>query len=211
MNALLLVLLCSLTGAPDDGRIELGDFTGCVKNGLPCGWEKFKATKGIMLQQDSLGYFVHIKSEDDVEAISRRIQFDVREYSKLTWRWKVRVMPDGAREDVKKKNDCAAGVYIAFKGLYPFNHILKYAWSTTLPEGTVLPSPYSKNTMVFILRSGSEHVNQWLTEDRDIASDYQKAFGAPPPLAEGIAIQSDSDNTRTSACADFADIVVSRN
>jgi|WetSurMetagenome_2_1015567.scaffolds.fasta_scaffold123894_2 hypothetical protein len=211
MNAFLFVFLFSLTNLSDNGQIAVGDFTGCVKNGLPCGWEKFKSTKGIVLERDSLGYFVNIKSKDDVEAICRRIQINVKDFSKLSWRWKVRAMPDSAREDIKKKNDCAAGIYIAFKGIYPFNHIIKYAWSTTLPEGTLLPSPYSKNTMVFIVRSGPEHMNQWMRETRDILSDYQKAFGAPPPLAEGIAIQSDSDNTRTCACADFADIFVSKN
>jgi hypothetical protein len=210
MNAVFFVFLVSLANISDNGKIALGDFTGCLKNGLPCGWEKFKSTKGIGLQRDSLGYFVNIHSKDDIEAISRRIQFDINQYPKLQWRWKIRVMPEGAREDIKKKNDCAAGIYIAFKGIFPFNHILKYAWSTTLPEGMILPSPYSKNTMVFILRSGSENVNKWVRETRDLASDYQKAFKAPAPLAEGIAIQSDSDNTRTCACADFADIVVSR-
>ena len=74
----------------------------------------------------------------------------------------------------------------------------------------MLPSPYSGNTKIFVVRSGPAHINKWMIEKRDIKSDYLKAFGASPPLAEGIALQSDSDNTRTSASADYADIVVSK-
>ena len=210
MNALFFAFLLSLSNVSGPNQIALGEFTDCVKNGLPCGWEKFKATKGVLLQRDSLGYFVNIKSHKDVEGIDRRIRFDIKEYSWLQWRWRVRVLPENAREDVKKKNDCAAAIYIAFKGIYPFNHIIKYAWSTTLPEGTVLPSPYSGNTKVFVVRSGPMHVNEWMIEKRDVRSDYLKAFGSSPPPVEGIAIQSDSDNTGTCACADYADIVVSK-
>ena len=210
MNVFFLILLLSLSNVSGQNQIALGKFTDCIKNGLPCGWDQFKAIKGVSLKSDSLGYFVNIKSKNDVQAIDRRIRFDVNEYSWLQWRWRVRILPDSARDDVKKKSDCAAGVYIAFKGIYPFNHIIKYAWSTTLPEGTMLPSPYSGNTKIFVVRSGPAHINKWMIEKRDIKSDYLKAFGASPPLAEGIALQSDSDNTRTSASADYADIVVSK-
>jgi hypothetical protein len=210
MNTWILVFILSLSVAANQDQIALGDFSNCIKNSVPCGWEKFKSIKGVQLQHDSLGYFVTMKSVKDVQGISRRIQFDVSNFSNLQWRWKVREFPDGGREDMRKKNDCAAGIFIAFKGIYPFNHVIKYAWSATLPEGAMIPSPCGKNTMIFVVQSGPAHKNEWLVEKRDILADYRKAFGSSPPPAEGIALQTDSDNTETSASADYAEIIVSK-
>jgi hypothetical protein len=210
MSTWLLAFLLSISQCPSGSQLALGNFSNCVKNGLPCDWEKYKSASGVSLQQDSLGYFVNIKSHDDVQGMSRRLRFNVKDYSMLKWRWKVHVFPDSAREDIKKKNDCAAGIYVAFKGFYPFNHVLKYTWSATLPEGTMLPSPHNSNAMVFVLRSGPANSDEWVSEKRDIAADYQKAFGSPAPLVEGIALQTDSDNTKTFSCADYAEVIASK-
>jgi hypothetical protein len=207
MNALISIIIFLMTTAAGQDRLVIGEFSDCLKKKLPCGWEKFKSVSGVKLEQDSQGFFVSIKSADDVQAISRRIGFESGEFPFIQWRWKAVTFPGGAREDVKKKNDCAAGVYVAFKGNYPFNHILKYTWSTTLPVGTVLPSPFGKNTRIFVIESGTGRRGEWVTEKRNLRDDYQKAFGSPPPPIEGVALQSDSDNTGTSAEADYADIV----
>ena len=199
-----------LVAENDSSAILLGVFSNCMKHGIPCSWEKFKEIKGVSLQQDSTGYHVNMTSIADVEGIGKRIKFNVHVFQWIHWRWKVRVLPMGAREDVKKKNDSPAALYIAFKGLYPFNHVLKYAWSATLPIGVITKSPYHGGTMVIILRSGPNDRDTWFSEQRNILDDYRKAFNAEPPSVVGIAIQTDSDNTGTSASADFADIIVTR-
>jgi hypothetical protein len=199
-----------LLAGNDSSAIALGVFSTCMKHGIPCTWEKFKEIKGISLQQDSTGYHVNITSIADVEGIGKRIKFNVHVFQWVRWRWKVRVLPMGAREDVKKKNDSPAALYIAFKGMYPFNHVLKYAWSATLPVGTITKSPYHGGTTVLIVRSGPDDRGAWFSEQRNILDDYRKAFNADPPSVVGIAIQTDSDNTGTSASADFADIIVTR-
>jgi hypothetical protein len=210
MNALIPALILLMSNAASQDRLAIGEFSDCLKKNLPCGWDKFKSISGVKLERDSLGFFVSIKSSDDVQAISRRIRFETGDFPVLKWRWKAVTFPQGAREDIKKKNDCAAGVYVAFKGTYPFNHILKYAWSTSLPVGTILPSPHGKTTMIFVIESGTAHRGEWITEKRNIRDDYQKAFGSTAPPVEGIALQSDSDNTGTSAVANYADVVAGK-
>jgi len=100
---------------------------------------------------------------------------------------------------------------IAFKGIFPFNHVLKYVWSTVLPEGTIIKSPYYSGERIVVVHTGPEDIGKWIMEERNIFNDYTTAFKSTPPSIIGIAIQSDSDNTKTSASADFADIIVSRN
>ncbi|MFP3998642.1 MAG: DUF3047 domain-containing protein [Desulfobacterales bacterium] len=38
--------------------------------------------------------------------------------------------------------------------------------------------------------------------------DYKKAFGEEPPMIRGIAIMTDSDNTRESTVTYYGDIVM---
>jgi hypothetical protein len=38
-------------------------------------------------------------------------------------------------------------------------------------------------------------VAEWRDEEVDMVGDYEKAFGAKPPLRARIAIMNDSDNT----------------
>ena len=203
--ALLIAYAARTIVADDRTSIMIDTFSGCFKDRLPCDWQKFKDIKGISLQQDSLNWFVGIRSVGDVEGIAKKVSFCVHDYPFVHWRWRVRTLPRDGREDIKKKNDSAAGIYIVFKGAYPFNHVIKYVWSTTLPVGTMTRSPYNHRTMIYVIEQGPNSLNQWVSEDRNVLDDYLKAFGAQPPLVEGIGIQTDSDNTKSSASADFDD------
>jgi hypothetical protein len=46
----------------------------------------------------------------------------------------------------------------------------------------------------------------WVEEQRNIYEDYKKAFGEEPPLINGVAIMSDTDNTKERAVAYYGDI-----
>jgi hypothetical protein len=47
----------------------------------------------------------------------------------------------------------------------------------------------------------------WVDEERNIYEDYKKAFGEEPPMINGVAIMSDTDNTKEQATAYYGDIV----
>jgi hypothetical protein len=209
-GALLILCAAWALAADEQTAIVIDTFSSCIKNRLPCNWEKFRDVKGISLQHDSSNYFVRILSVNDVESIGKRVSYSLHDYPEVHWRWRVNDLPPGAREDIKKKNDSAAGIYVAFKGTFPFNHVIKYVWSTTLPVGTIVKSPHNGKVMIFVIEQGPNNLNHWVPEERNVLNDYLRAFGSQPPLVEGIAIQTDSDNTKSSASADFDDIFISK-
>jgi hypothetical protein len=190
-GALLIICAAWARAADEQTAIVIDTFSSCVKNRLPCKWEKFRDV-------------------NDVESIGKRVSYSLHDYPEVHWRWRVNDLPPGAREDIKKKNDSAAGIYVAFKGTFPFNHVIKYVWSTTLPVGTVVKSPHNGKVMIFVIEQGPGNINHWMPEERNVLNDYLRAFGSQPPLVEGIAIQTDSDNTKSSASADFDDIFISK-
>jgi len=46
-----------------------------------------------------------------------------------------------------------------------------------------------------------------VSEERNIYEDYKNAFGEDPPNISGVAIMTDTDNTKQSAVAYFRDSV----
>ena len=60
---------------------------------------------------------------------------------------------------------------------------------------------------MFVVESGAEKLNQWVSEKRNVYEDYKKAFGQEPPMISGVAIMTDTDNTGESATAYYGDIL----
>ena len=120
-------------------------------------------------------------------------------------------LPNGAAENVRKRSDSAAGVYVIFHGALKLNKIIKYVWSTTLQKGTLTESPFNSNVKIVVLKSGNEGnlLGQWVNEIVNVQSDYEKIFKAKPPIVEAVAILSDADNTESIAEADYDDFWIS--
>jgi len=45
----------------------------------------------------------------------------------------------------------------------------------------------------------------WVGEERNIYEDYKQAFGKEPPLMNGAAIMTDTDNTKEQATVYYGD------
>lgn len=133
----------------------------------------------------------------------------------ISWKWKVTKFPK--RRDVKvtesewiEQDDFAARFYVIFPK-FPFTKTksLEYVWDEKLPKGTIMRSPFFKNIMLFVIRSGMGKTGEWIFEERDVYEDYKLAFGRTPESSVGaIAIMTDSDNTLSTAEACYDEIKV---
>lgn len=73
---------------------------------------------------------------------------------------------------------------------------LIYVWDHRYPVGTVIPHARSPRIKTLVIESGNARLGQWVDFDRDISADFQKAFGHAPHRLKGIALMTDSNNTR---------------
>jgi len=123
----------------------------------------------------------------------------------LTWSWRPRVFPRGADEREAGSNDSVLAVYM----IVPHSRItgpkaVKYIWSERVPEGTRLSSNMNL-TQVRVLRSGAAAGTEWTDEGVNVLDDFMKYFGTTtPPKPAGIAVLTDSDDTRSRAEGDYA-------
>ena len=76
-----------------------------------------------------------------------------------------------------------------------------------LPAGAivVLLSSSAGLTQVLVIRNGTGRKGGWTEERVNILEDYKKLFNeAETPKASGIAVLTDSDDTKSTARGDYA-------
>ncbi|MEY8117870.1 DUF3047 domain-containing protein [Falsihalocynthiibacter sp. BN13B15] len=82
--------------------------------------------------------------------------------------------------------------------------ILMYVWGGNYARGDIVPSPYlGMRGKTIILRSAGTGE---FGESVDLAADYKRAFGEPKTVLVGLAVSSDSDDTKTMVRARLQDL-----
>ncbi len=167
-------------------------------------------------------------SNQSASGLTRAISIDPAKYPVIQWQWKVDNILQKGDVTHKDGDDYSARIYITFaldpdragylerlkhgaaKVIFgqdvPYRAI-SYIWGSNSPAGTMVANPYTDRVMMFVVEGGDEKVRQWVTEKRNINKDYKQAFGEEPPMISGVAIMTDTDNTRESAIAWYGDII----
>ncbi|RUP33962.1 MAG: DUF3047 domain-containing protein [Curvibacter sp.] len=111
----------------------------------------------------------------------------------------VRVMLafDGDRSKLSTRNAMMSELARALTGEDLPYATLVYVWSNKLPQNSTLNSPRSDRIRKIVLESGPAHLGQWLSYERDIRADYERCYGEAPGPLIGVAIMTDTDNTRS--------------
>jgi hypothetical protein len=179
-------------------------------NKMPQGWRARAGDPATVYSVQSEGGRRYMRAAADGVAV--QIGYDrpwaLKEYPVLEWQWRAVKFPDNSDERKKVAADSVLGLYVAF-GQWPFIKSIKYVWSDTIPEGETFNSPFYSSAKIIVIRSGRAQAGSWVTERRDVLADYQRLFkDRQPPVARGIAILTDADNTRSLAIGDYAEIRV---
>jgi hypothetical protein len=191
------------------------DFAHAQVGEFPNDWKARKETgKAVYTVQEEDGKrFLHAVSRKLGIQAAREVQgWDLTTYPVLAWSWRPREFPKGADERDERGNDSVLAVYM----LVPHSRVagpkaVKYIWSEKVPVGTHLASNGGL-TQVRVLRSGTEGRGEWRQEKVNVLEDYRRYFDAKdPPKPIGIAVLTDSDETKSSATGDYADFKICRN
>ncbi len=183
----------------------------CLKS-----WEQkiFKGSTRFEVLKESGLNFLRSRSKDACCGLFMKSKQTPAPNLYLSWKWRVLDFPKKKSPQVlsnRAEDDFGARVYVIFEATNLFHSdVLEYIWDESLPVGTTADSPYSDRIKLLVVRSGKGGADGegWCAEIRNPLSDYEKLFGKKPKNPIGIvALMSDSDNTQSSASADFADII----
>lgn len=205
--SLLLLLTAGAATAPAAAEcVALGDFSQGQVGEFPPDWKPRKDVGRAIysIEQEGSLRFLHAASWGLGIQAGKEVQWRLEAYPVLAWSWRPLEFPKGADERKAKANDSALAVYALFPHSPVSVKSLKYIWSAIVPPGTRLTSS-TKLTQVRVLRAGTSGRGQWVQEQVNVLEDYRKAFQAVDvPRPVGIAVLTDSDDTKSSAQGDYA-------
>lgn len=234
-----VVLFCAVpyVGQAENAPVlEVGKFSAAAEGGaLPDGWKPLtfkKVAKQTLYQlvRDGETLVVKATSEASASGLIKEVRIDPREYPIVRWRWRVDNLLKNSDVSRKDGDDYPARLYITFEydpdkvsfsrklkykaGQAIFGDIpigaLNYIWETKTPVGTIVENAYTDFAQMIVVESGPQKIGTWVDEERNIYEDYKKAFGEEPPLINGVAIMSDTDNTKERVTAYYGDITFTK-
>jgi hypothetical protein len=113
---------------------------------------------------------------------------------------------DGDRSQFSAKNAMLSELSHAVSGKPMPYATLMYVWCNHRPVNSVIHNPRTDRIRKIVIESGPQRVNQLISYQRNIKADFEKAFGEAPGALIGIAIMTDTDNTRSHAQAWYGPI-----
>ena len=104
---------------------------------------------------------------------------------------------DGDRSKFSTKNAMLSELAQTLTGEPMPYATLMYVWCNKRAPGSVIINPRTDRIRKLVVESGTAHLNQWRDYERQIAADFEQAFGEPPGNLLGIGLMTDTDNTRS--------------
>ena len=209
--ALLLVALLLLP-APARGEdcVTIDNFAKGKVGEFPPDWKprKDSGREAYSIQEMDGLRFLHAVAKGLGIQAAKQYEWDPKTYPVLAWSWRPVVFPKGSDERQSKSNDSAVSVYAVFPHTAWSVKSVKYIWSAVVPVGTRLSSSGGL-TQVLVVKSGTEGKDQWTEERVNVLQDYKKFFDeADVPKASGVAVLTDSDDTKSVAEGDYSNFRV---
>lgn len=110
---------------------------------------------------------------------------------------------DGDRALLSARNAMLSELLLLVTGeAMPYASMV-YVWANEQPVGTVIRDPRSDRIRYLVVEQGSGNLRQWVHHRRDIHADYRLVFGEELGPVVGLAIMTDTDNTRSTTRAVF--------
>ncbi len=113
---------------------------------------------------------------------------------------------EGDRQRFSAQNNLLSELTLGLTGEPLPYATLMYVWCNDCPAESVIVNPRTDRIRKLAVESGADRVGQWLRYRRDIRADFQKAFGEEPGALLGVAIMTDTDNTRSTTRAWYGTI-----
>ena len=91
------------------------------------------------------------------------------------------------------------------------NRAINYVFSSNNVVGENWPSPYTKKSIDYVLSTTKEDLNTWVTVKANVKEDFLKLLRLDLNDISGVAIMTDTDNSKLKAIAYYQNIYFSAN
>ena len=163
------------------------------------------------LGSDENGNFIKAEAEGKGSVLGKEVKIDLLKTPFINITWKVEKDLSGIVENSKKGHDYAARVFVIKKtGLTTLsNRAINYVFSSNNDIGENWPSPYTKKSIDYVLSTTKDNLNAWVTVKSNVKEDFLSLLGLELNDITGVAIMTDTDNSKLKAISYYQDIYFS--
>ena len=159
------------------------------------------------------GNFLKAVADNAASGLGKEVKIDLNKTPFINITWKIEKDLPGIKENTKKGHDFAARVFAVKKtGATPLsNRAINYVFSSNGEIGFSSPSPYTKKSIDNVLASTKNNLNEWVTVKANVKEDFKRFHNLNVDELDGLAIMSDTDNSKMRAIAYYQNIYFSEN
>ena len=157
------------------------------------------------------GSFYKAVADKAASGLGKEVKIDLNKTPIINITWKIEKDLPGIKENTKKGHDFAARVFAVKKtGATPLsNRAINYVFSSNNEIGFNSPSPYTKKSIDNVLASTKNNLNEWITVKSNVKEDFKRFHDLDVNELDGLAIMSDTDNSKMKAVAYYQNIYFS--
>ena len=163
------------------------------------------------LGENENGKFLRAEANNSASGLGKEIEINLDKTPFLNITWKIEKDLKGIVENSKKGHDYAARVFVVKKtGVTPLsNRAMNYVFSSNKDIDTYHPSPFTKKSIDYALSTTKENFNEWVTVKVNVKEHFKKFHDLDLDKINGVAIMSDTDNSKLSSLAYYQNIYFS--
>ena len=172
---------------------------------------KVKGKTTYTVGSNDNGNYLKAEAEGKASGLGKELKINLLKTPFINITWKVEKDLSGIIENSKKGHDYAARVFVVKKtgATALSNRAINYVFSSNNPAGSNWPSPYTKKSIDYVLSTTKEHHDQWITVKANVREHFKKLHDLDVSELTGVAIMTDTDNSKLKAISYYQNIYFS--
>ena len=172
---------------------------------------KIKKETTYTLGSNNKGNYLKAEAQGTASGLGKELKINLNKTPYINITWKVEKGLSGIEENSKKGHDYAARVFVIKKtgATALSNRAINYVFSSNKNIGENWPSPFTKKSIDYVLSTTKEHKNEWVTVKANVKEDFKILHGLDVNELNGVAIMTDTDNSKLKAISYYQNIYFS--
>ena len=173
--------------------------------------KKVKGETTWILGSNENGNFLKAEAKGKGSGLGKQIEIDLLKTPFINITWKVEKDLLGIVENSKKGHDYAARVFVIKKtgSTALSNRAINYVFSSNEKINNNWPSPYTKKSIDYVLSTTKDNLNIWVTVKANVKKHFKELHNLDVKNLTGVAIMTDTDNSKKKAIAYYQNIYFS--
>jgi len=173
--------------------------------------KKVKGETKWSLGSNDNGNFIRAEAEGVGSGLGKEVLINLNKTPFINITWKVEKDLSGIIENSKKGHDYAARVFVIKKtgATALSNRAVNYVFSSNNSINESWRSPYTKKSIDYVLSTTKDNLNKWVTVKANVKDHFKKLHNLEVNELNGVAIMTDTDNSKLKAISYYQNIYFS--